>query len=221
MVRARVLLALVLLSSCAAAPPPTPPAPKAEEPKEKKLDCTFARNVENCWRTVTAKVGACLGGKPSAPGKLQKSDASMCLLPDDVAVKLGDACDPDGKCEVRDVFLGKGDKKCAEIHATVERAPTDEGRGAGTLELTIADGTVKLEYDEKSKKVTCPDGTVYQGTGDWKKELSDCADETGYQGIPGWSVTVSPGKKDGKKKVRGKLTVELASMDTLFECEKP
>ncbi len=28
-------------------------------------------------------------------------------------------------------------------------------------------------------------------------------------------------KKDGKKKVGGKLTVELASMDTLFECEKP
>jgi hypothetical protein len=220
----RALLVLSLVGSavhCGGGGAPPAVEPKAEESKEKKLDCAFAHNVENCWRTATAKVAACLGGKPSAPGKLQKDDATMCLLPDQVAVKLGAACDPDGKCEVRDLFLGKGDKKCAEIHGNVERPASEEGRGAGSLEITFAGGSVKLDYDEKTKKVTCPDGTVYAGTGDWKKELADCADESGYQGIPAWSTTVTPSKKDGKKKIPGKVAVEVASMETLFECEKP
>lgn len=218
----RLALALpLILAACAAEPKPTPAPPKVVESKEKKLDCAFARDVANCWRTVTAKVAGCLGGKPGAPGKLMKDDASLCRLPDDIAVKLGAPCDPDATCEVREVFIGKGDKKCAEIAATVERPPSEEGRGAGSLSVTIAEGTVKLDYDETSKKVTCPDGTVYAGSGDWKKELADCADETGYQGVPAWTVTVTPGKKDGKKKVPGRLSVELASMDTLFECDKP
>jgi hypothetical protein len=215
----RSLLSLSLLLAACAAPPP-PEAPKVEPSKEKKLDCAFARNLENCFRTVSSKLVACLGGKPSSVGKLQADDASMCLFPDDVAVKLGAPCNPDGKCEARDVFLGKGDKKCAEIHSTVERAPSEEGRGAGTLEVTIAEGTVKLEYDEKIKRVTCPDGAVYEGSGDWKKELAECADDTGYAGIPAWSTTLTASRKDGKKKLPGKVSVELGP-ETLFECESP
>lgn len=221
MLRPHVLLLLSLGVSCAGSTPPPEP-PKVEAPSnEKKLDCKFAHNVENCWRTITAKAVACIGGKPGSAGKLQKDDASVCLFPDEVAVKLGEACDPDGKCEIKDLFLGKGDKKCAEIHATVERAPSEEGRGAGSLSVAVAEGTVKLEYDEKTKKITCPDGTIYEGSGDWKKELAECADDSGYQGIPAWSTTLTPSKKDGKKKIPGKVAVELASMETLFECEKP
>lgn len=219
MLRATTFLA-VLLVSCAAPPPPAPVEPKVEPTKDKRLDCAFARNVENCWRTVNNKLLACLGGKPSAPGKLQKSDASMCVLGDQVAVKLGEACDPDATCVVRELFVGKGDKKCGEIHATVERPPSEEGRGAGSLEVTIADGTVKLEYDEKTKKVTCPDGSVFVGSGDWKGELADCADDSGYQGMPGWSTTVTPSRKEGKKKLPARLSIELGS-EPFLECEKP
>jgi hypothetical protein len=36
-------------------------------------------------------------------------------------VKLEQACDPDGECDVRDLFVGSEDKKCMELHATVSK----------------------------------------------------------------------------------------------------
>lgn len=216
--RRALLLVVLSLSACAAPPPPKVEAPP--EPKEKKLDCKFARNVENCWRTINAKIVGCIGGRPMSPGKFDKEDPSLCELPDDVAVKLAEPCNPDGKCEVKQFFVGKGDKKCAEIRANVERPPSETGRGAGSLEVSIAEGTVRYDYDDTMKRVTCPDGVVYEGSGDWKKELAECADDTGYPGVPAWAVTLTPSKKDGKKKVPAKVSVELGT-DPLFECVQP
>jgi hypothetical protein len=217
------LLVLVACGGCGGDQKPTPETPKGEasESTDKKLDCAFVRNLENCWRKATAKLGACLGGKPMTPGKFQKDDPSLCTA-EEIGMKLREPCDPDtGKCDVNHVFLGKGDKKCAELEIGIDRPATEENRGAGTVSMTTAEGVVKLEYDEKQKTVVCPDGSRYTGSGDWKKELADCADDTGYQGIPGWSLTATPSSKDGKKKVPGKVALEIASMDVVLECQKP
>jgi hypothetical protein len=141
-----------------------------------------------------------------------------------VMVKLGQACDPDKECEVRDVFMGRAGKKCMEFHASITKPADEMGRGAGSFEIAAAEGTVKVEYDEKTKTLTCPNGTVYSGTGDWKKELADCNDESGYAAMPAYAFTKTPTAMDEKKKKKpgtGSLSFELASIDVLFECAKP
>ncbi len=211
---------VVALPFGCASDPPKPAADPSTTKPAKKLDCAFAKNPESCWRVFTTKVVSCLGGKASGPGKLQKDDSTLCVLPDEQAVKLATPCDPDGKCEVSELFLGKGDKKCLELHATLDKPPSESGRGAGTFELKAAHGTVHFQWDEKQKTITCPDGTQYSGTGDWKGELEDCQDEASAAGIPAYSITVSAGAVDGKKKRPGRISLEIASMDTVFECDK-
>jgi hypothetical protein len=206
-------------------PQPTTPGPEGEgstaSSTDKKLDCAFVKNPENCWRTFTAKLGACLGGKPAGPGKFEP-DGSLCILPEDLMVKLGQSCDPDGKCEVTDVFMGKSQKKCMEFHVSVSKPSSELGRGEGTFNIAAPHGTVTFKYDEKQKSITCPDGTVYSGTGDWKKELSECDSEGSYDGIPSYAFVKNATQMDGKKKKKaGSLTFELSSMDVLFECAKP
>lgn len=202
-------------------PAPAAPVASASAP-QRRLDCAFAKNQESCWRTFTARIVACLGGKASAAGKLQKDDPTLCILPGDQAVKLGQPCDPDGKCEVRDVFMGKGENKCFELHVSVDKAPSEEGRGAGTFELRAKHGTVHFQWDEKQKTLTCPDGTQWTGTGDWKGELESCNDEASAAGIPAYALTVVPGvaDKDKKKKRAGRVSLEIASLDTVFDCDK-
>jgi hypothetical protein len=216
-----LVVAVAGLDGCGEKKEAVTPAEQPAASTDKKLDCAFARDLENCWRKATAQLAACLGGKPTQPGKFEKDDPTLCQLPEGAMVKLMEPCDPDGKCDVRTVILGKGDKKCGELEQTIDRPATEEGRGAGSVSLAVPEGTVRLSYDEKEKRVTCGDGTVYVGSGDWKKELAECADDDGYAGIPAWSTTVTPTKKSGKIKVPGKLSVEVAAMDVLFECEKP
>lgn len=208
------------LSGCAdGTPQPVAPVASASAPA-RRLDCAFAKNPESCWRTFTSRIVACLGGKASAPGKLQKDDPTLCVLPDAQAVKLGQPCDPDGKCEVRDVFMGKGENKCFELHVSVDKAPSEEGRGAGTFELRAKHGTVHFQWDEKQKTLTCPDGTQWSGTGDWKGELEACNDEASAGGIPSYALTVVPGTADKKKKRPGRVSLEISSIDTVFDCDK-
>ena len=215
------LVALVPAGCGGGNPEPVAPVASASASAPKKLDCAFAKNPESCWRVFTTKIVSCLSGKASGPGKLQKDDATMCVLPDDQAVKFGQACDPDGKCEVRELFMGKGDKKCFEFSVSIDKPPSEEGRGAGTFEIKAAHGTVHFQWDEKQKTLTCPDGTQYSGTGAWKGELADCNDEASAAGIPAYALTVSPTVMDGKKKKRaGRVSFELASMDTVFDCDK-
>jgi hypothetical protein len=206
--------------ACAASQKPDAVSPEGSASAgQKKLDCAFAKNPENCWRVFTAKLGACLGGKPVGSGKLSP-DGELCLLPEEKAVKLDQPCDPDGKCDVRDLHIGRGENKCLEFHVTVEKPSTEMGRGVGEFSVQAAHGTFRMKWDEKSKTVTCADGTVYTGTGDWKGELADCNDETGIDGIPNYAITPYPGGMDGKKKRPGKVAFDLTSMDVLFECEK-
>lgn len=204
--------------------PETPPTESSASTATatKKLDCAFLKGDANCWKIIAATVSACLNGHIHPQGKLD-AELSMCSLEDDVKVKLGQSCDPDKECEVRDVFMGRGDKKCMEFHSTVTKPADEMGRGAGSFELAAADGTVKVEYDEKSKTVTCPNGNVYSGTGDWKNDLKDCDDESGYANMPAYSFTKSATVMDGKKKKpgTGSVAFELASVDVLFECAKP
>ena len=184
----------------------------------KRLDCNFVTGPDNCWKPFAANISACLGGRLHPTGKLG-ADGTTCTLEDAVMVKLGSPCDPDGECDEREVFMGREDKKCMEFHATVTKPPNEMGRGAGSFEIASAQGTLKLEYDETKKILTCPDGKVYEGSGDWKKELKDCADTAGYESIPLYAFTKTPG--DAKAKKKGSLQFELSSMDVLFDCAKP
>ncbi len=189
---------------------------------EKKLDCAFLKGDQNCWKIVAAKVSACLGAV-HATGKLE-ADLSVCRLQDEGMVKLGSACDPDKECEVQDVFMGKAGKKCLEFHATVTKPASEMDRGAGHFELAGADGTVKVEYDEKKKSITCPDGMVYSGSGDWKKELAECNDESGFSGMPSYSFTKTATVMENKKTKKagtGNVSFEISSVDPLFDCSKP
>ena len=187
----------------------------------KKLDCAFIRSDKNCWRMFTISMGACLGARMSRTGKLS-ADLTECTLEDDVKVKLGQSCDPDADCDVHDVFMGRGDKKCMEFHSTVTKEASELDRGAGSLEITSSEGTLKLEYDDKTKTLTCPDGSVYSGSGDWKKELSECADAEGYESLPAFAFTKLATVMEGKKrKTPGSVAFELSTLDVLFECAKP
>ena len=202
--------------------PTSPPTESSASPATKKLDCAFLKGGDNCWKILAATVSACLNGHVHPQGKLTP-DLGACSLEDEVKVKLGQPCDPDKECEPRDVFMGRGDKKCMEFHSTVTKPADEMGRGAGTFEIAAADGTVKVEYDEKTKTLTCPNGTVYSGSGDWKKELADCNDESGFANMPAYAFTKTATVMDGKKKKpgTGTLSFELASIDVLFECAKP
>lgn len=216
-----------LAAACGSSMQPHPESPaeasseSASSSNEKKLDCAFIKSPDNCWRMLAGSIGACLGGRIHNTGKLS-DDRTVCPLEDEVMVKLGQPCDPDAECDVRDVFMGRAGKKCFEFHATEIKPPTEMGRGAGTIEVTSADGTVRIEWDETTKTLTCPKGDVYKGSGDWKKELKDCADESGYQGIPTYAFTKVATAMDGKKKKPGTGTVsfELSSLETLFDCAK-
>ena len=140
----------------------------------------------------------------------------------DVMVKLGQTCDPDGKCEVTDVFMGKSEKKCMEFHVSVGKPSSELDRGECTFSIAAPHGTVTLKYDAKQKSITCADGTVYAGTGDWKKELSECDSEGAYDGIPTFAFVKTATVMEGKKKKKaGSVSFELSSMDVLFECAKP
>lgn len=77
-----------------------------------------------------------------------------------------------------------------------------------------------FQWDEKQRPSPCPDGTQYSGTGAWKGELADCDDEASAAGVPAYALTVSPTVMDGKKKHAGRMSFELASMDTVFDCDK-
>lgn len=219
---------LVIGASLAAACGSSKPNPETPEgaasasaaPSNKKLDCAFLKGDQNCWRILATKVSACLG-QSHAAGKLE-GDLSVCRLEDEVVVKLGSACDPDKDCDVTDVFMGKSGKKCMEFHGAVLKPADEMSRGAGHFELAGADGVVKVEYDEKSKTITCPDGSVYSGTGDWKTELEGCNDETGFSGMPSYSFTKTATVTENKKKKSpGKLGFEISSIDPLFDCAKP
>lgn len=204
-------------------PPPETPSPEtASSSTNKKLDCAFLKGGDNCWKIIAATVSACLNGHIHPQGKLD-ADLSMCSLEDEVKVKLGQSCDPDKDCDVLDVFMGRGEKKCLEFHSMVSKPADEMGRGAGTFTIAGAEGSVKVEYDEKSKTITCPSGAVYSGSGDWKKELADCDDESGYAGMPAFAFTKTPSVMEGKKRKAGTgtLAFELASIDVLFECQKP
>jgi len=232
-VRAFVVMAAMCVSGPIAIQACGPSNPDAKTPgpegegsastsgNEKKLDCAFVKNPENCWRTFTAKLGACLGGKPTGPGKLD-AEGGMCSLPDEVMIKLDQNCDPDGKCEVTDLHMGKSGKKCLEFHATISKPASELDRGVGSFTVAAQHGTVTFKYDEKQKSITCADGTVYAGTGDWKKELSDCDNEGAYDSIPSFAFVKTATVMEGKKKKKaGSLSFELSTMDVLFECTKP
>lgn len=197
------------------------PSAEASSSAGKKLDCAFIRNAENCWKTFTAKVSACLGGRPSGPGKLD-AEGGLCTLPDDEMVKFDQNCDPDGKCEITDLAIGKAGKKCLEFHSAMTKPASDMGRGEGSFSFVSAGGTIAFKFDEKEKSITCPDFTTYTGSGDWKKDLAECDNEAGYEAIPSFSFVKSPTVMDGKKKKKaGSVTFEVSSMDVVFECQKP
>lgn len=201
----------------------SPSESSSADAKTKKLDCAFIKSDNNCWRVFAANMGVCLGGRLHPTGKLAP-DLTTCTMEDEVMVKLGQSCDPDGECEPRDVFMGRAGKKCMEFHSTVTTPAGEMGRGAGSFEITSAEGTLKFEYDEKTKTLTCPDGTIYSGSGDWKKDLADCADEQGYESIPTYAFSKTATVMEGKKKKKagtGTVSFELSTMNVLFECEKP
>lgn len=213
-------------ASCGGSSTPPAESPPTESsssgPATKPLDCKFVSGEANCWKPFAATVSACLGGRIHPTGKLS-ADLTECALEDDVKVKLGSSCDPDKDCDVHEVYMGRGDKKCLEFHANITKPADEFSRGVGSFEIGSAQGTMKVEWDEKSKTITCPDGSVYTGSGDWKKELKDCADTSGYDGIPTYAFTKAPSVMEGKKKKAGTgtLSFELSTMDVLFECSKP
>jgi hypothetical protein len=219
-----VALAGVAMGSACGATPTKPAESPSEETSSsaasatKPLDCKFVQSPENCWKVFASNVSACLGGRLHATGKLG-ADGTTCTMEDAVMVKLGQPCDPDASCDVSEVFMGREDKKCMEFRSTVTKPPNEMGRGAGSFEIVSSQGTLKLDYDETKKTLTCPDGTIYEGSGDWKKELKDCADSNGFESIPLYAFTKTPG--DVKTKKKGSIAFELSSMDVLFDCAKP
>jgi len=223
---AAMICATSIAAACASSDAPKPENPSdvagasSSTAATEKLDCAFLMSDKNCWRAFAATMSACLGGRLHPTGKLS-ADLTECSLEDDVKVKLGQPCDPDKECEPTDVFMGRGDKKCMEFHASVTKPPSEIDRGAGHFEIDTAQGTLKLEWDPSTKTLTCPDGSVHSGSGDWKKELKDCAETSGYDSMPSYAFTTTATTKDGKKKKPGSLSFELSSVDVLFECAKP
>src|SRR5258708_7562036 len=94
----------VLAVACGSSMQPKVDSPAGEgsdsatSSNEKKLDCAFIKNPDNCWRALAGTIGVCLGGRIHNTGKLS-DDKTVCALEDSVMVKLGQPCDPDGDCD--------------------------------------------------------------------------------------------------------------------------